>query len=265
MNEQIIEIPSEKKITKIVCSPKLKYIAAWSDEDMSACIFSIEDQMNLKYEGCYSLKEQIKHGLSKEIEYLDFLNAEKYDLKLSDQRHITKNIQIRLKESYLINYSVVFSIDNSKLEVQQKSKTYFPYLPPSEFGCDTKNCKKHDFNELMIEDYNNSRFKLSLYGEYLMEHLLEKENFESIENLLKNIIDFTIKNSDENFISNLPLMKIVTYNFESLSQYPEIINWFLSRIAFFVSDNTLSKIIDTNSTSNHLQKFGKYPNISNIF
>ncbi|CAG8735339.1 4525_t:CDS:1, partial [Cetraspora pellucida] len=42
---------------------------------MLACIYSIEDQINLKYEDCYLLKEQIQHGLSKEIEYLDFLNA----------------------------------------------------------------------------------------------------------------------------------------------------------------------------------------------
>ncbi|KAF0559075.1 hypothetical protein F8M41_007042 [Gigaspora margarita] len=94
MSEQIIEIPSEqspphngKKITKIVCSPKLKYVATWSDEDISACIYSIEGQTNSEFKICYPLKEIVKHDLSGEIKN-DFLKAEKYELKLSDQKHI---------------------------------------------------------------------------------------------------------------------------------------------------------------------------------
>ncbi|KAF0559076.1 transient receptor potential cation channel subfamily a member 1-like [Gigaspora margarita] len=146
---------------------------------------------------------------------------------------------------------------SSSTSFQKEYKERLPYLPPPEFEFE----KPHDLYELMIEDYSNSRFKLSLYGRYLMEHLLENEKFESIETLLKNIINLTIKNSDRSFISNLSLMKIVTYNLRKLSYYPEIINWFLSRITFFVPDDTLSEIISTNSTSNHLQKFGEYPNI----
>ncbi|CAG8683184.1 18549_t:CDS:2, partial [Gigaspora margarita] len=458
MSEQIIEIPSEqspphngKKITKIVCSPKLKYVATWSDEDISACIYSIEGQTNLEFKICYPLKELVEHDLSGEIKN-DFLKAEKYELKLSDQKHIalmpydegyrhaalftlerhevkileprdnkkeiiesnfiinegdyyllvrreknsnsitgyifelcgklkkifrvsnynyskdhivlhnngyifiykrdthiimawntvtlefiayltteweidcihpyiftekrhkeTEEIsELEFNQSYIINYSMVFYIDENKLKAktfpeswrdkfnnmatnlvanevfeeiekedeyislqpemskirinyfwssstsfQKEYKERLPYLPPPEFEFE----KSHDLYELMIEDYSNSRFKLSLYGRYLMEHLLENEKFESIETLLKNIINLTIKNSDRSFISNLPLMKIITYNLRKLSYYPEIINWFLSRITFFVPDDTLSEIISTNSTSNHLQKFGEYPNI----
>ncbi|RIB24415.1 hypothetical protein C2G38_676171 [Gigaspora rosea] len=94
MSEQIIEIPSEQspphngnKITKIVCSPKLKYVATWSDEDISVCIYSIKGQTNLEFEICYPLKELVEHNLSGEIKD-DFLKAEKYELKLSDQKHI---------------------------------------------------------------------------------------------------------------------------------------------------------------------------------
>ncbi|CAG8806173.1 33826_t:CDS:2, partial [Racocetra persica] len=105
------------------------------------------------------------------------------------------------------------------------------YIPKFEF----------DLIELMIEDYVNSRFKLSLYGTELMEHLLKKNKFEFIDKILKNIIKLTIKNENKNFISNLLLMWIVTDNFYTLSQYPEIINWFLSRIAFFVPDDTLNE------------------------
>ncbi|CAG8505804.1 8448_t:CDS:2, partial [Dentiscutata erythropus] len=627
MSEQIIEIPSEqstphneKKITKIVCSPKLKYVATWSDEDMSACIYSIEDQMNPEFEKCYSLKEQVEHGLSEEMKN-DFLKAKKYELKLSDQKHIVlmpynkgyrhaalftlehtlkhyevkilepkdnkkeiiesnfivnegdyyllirgeknykkndstnsitgyifelcgklkkmfriskynyskdhivlhnngyifiykhdthiimawntitlesiayltteweinciRNIvineeatllaiwinnfiyiysikfqlmisihnvgyniikchfisfedrewllvickqkhfylldpyiftekrnketeeisELELNQLYLIKYSMVFYIDENKLKVQKfpkswmyklnnvnsnlvatevfeeiekddesipyqlddkwdiknhqnkvilsynnvdsvktdipysgvnnvdsvkidipytgikrikllknkdllmsmrdehedcpsgniyiwtianvkeipkirlsyfwssstsfqkEYKEYLPYLPPPEFEIELKIEKHetiHELNELIIEDYANSRFKLSLYGRRLMEHLLENEKFEFIEMLLKNIINLTIKNSDKSFISNLPLVKIVTYNFRALSHYSEIINWFLCKIAFFVPDDTLSEIISTNSTSNHLQKFGEYPNIFDI-
>lgn len=147
-------------------------------------------------------------------------------------------------------------------------KIIYHTYPPPEFEFELKGGKMqkmHDFKKLMIKDYINSRSKLSLYGKYLMKHLLEKNNFESIEKLLKNIINFTMKNNYGNFISNIPLMKIVTYNFRTLRQYPDIINWFLSRIVFFVPDDTLSEIINLNSTSYHLQKFGEYPNISDIY
>ncbi|CAG8657489.1 24460_t:CDS:2 [Cetraspora pellucida] len=558
MSEQIIEIPlhNGEKITKIVCSPKLKYVATWSDKDMSACIYSIKDQMNLEFEDYYPLKEKVEHGLSEEIKNV-FLTAEKYDLKLSDQKHIvlmpynegrkyaehrdhevkilkpcdnkkeiiegnfivkennkdnyfllvrgkndddTKNLtgcvfelcgkrkkifrisnynskdfivlhnngsifiykrdthiimarnivtldfisyltteweidcthreflfavceknfclldpyiftgefiseypyifidketeeiskhpvfidKKTLHHSYVINSGMIFYYEN-KLKIQDFPKAwrdklnnmcsnlvakevleeiekddestkdqlydkwmiskcdeknislsynnidkikiaipytgikrikllknrdllmnmvrnehedclsekiyiwtikmqkirlnyfwsnitlfkneyekYFPYLPSPEFEINAGICET-DLNKHMIEDYVDSRSKLSLYGRYLMEYLLEKENFETIEKLLKNIINFTMKNNDGNFISNLSLMKMVTYNFHTLSQYPDIINWFLSRIAFFVPDNTLSEIINIDSTSSHLQQFGEYPNISDIY
>ncbi|CAG8456495.1 6217_t:CDS:2 [Racocetra fulgida] len=368
----IIEIPNElttrhnEKITKIVCSPKLDYVATWSDEDKSACIYSIEDRMNLIFKGYYPLIKQIEHGLSKDGPFRKirsyFLKVKEYELNLLDSKHIAlmpynpdnpdnsddRDLrhaaeEIELKQPYIINYRIVFCIDENQLKVQnfheswrvklnnmnstlvaeevleeikkedefteyiesilhyddwsikkeqdkiniyiwtfeEKSKIirlnyfwkfsasyfqkeykeYSPYLPSPgfEFELKTKNCKKnYDFNELMIEDYVNSRFKLSLYGKDLMEHLLKKNKFESIEKLLKNIIKLTIKNDDKNFISNLPLMRIVTDNFHTLSQYPEIINWFLSRIAFFVPDDTLYEVVNPNSTSSHLQKFEMY-------
>ncbi|CAG8569956.1 25934_t:CDS:2, partial [Dentiscutata erythropus] len=121
MSEQIIEIPREnspphngKEITKIVCSPKLKYIATWSDKDMSACIYSIEDQMNLKYEDCYSLKEQIQHGLSKEIECSDFLNAKKFDLKLSDQKHIAL---MPYNEDEDLRHAALFALERHEMKI----------------------------------------------------------------------------------------------------------------------------------------------------
>ncbi|CAG8614626.1 8709_t:CDS:2, partial [Gigaspora margarita] len=601
MNEQIIEIPRHngKEITKIVYSPKLKYVATWSDEDMSACIYSIKDQMYLKFEDYYPLKEQVEHGLSGNIKK-EFLNAKKYEIKLSDQKHIalmpyneghryagnrklkilkhhdnkkeiiesnfivkdnkdnednyfllvrgekndgdiksvadyliklygekndrdiknltgymfessgklkktfrisnydfddnivlhnngtifiykrdthiilarnivtmtfitylptewdidcTRNIivnkeatllqnyfslldpyifngeyneerseypyifinkepekisehpsifkdegteetfNLKLNQPCIINYNMIFYIYENELKLRkfpeawknklnnmrsnfvaeevleeiekndestksithqyydkwnirengqnnillsynneinipytgikrisllknndllmnvirnehenspsknifiwtikenfkemqkirldyfwsnldsfkEECKVYLPYLPPPEFEFELKGEKMQkirDFNKLMIEDYINSRSKLSFHGEYLMEHLLKKNDFESIEKLLKNIINFTMKNNDGNFISNIPLMNIITYNFRTLSQYPDIINWFLSRIVFFVPDNTLSEIINLNSTSYHLQKFGEYPNISDIY
>ncbi|CAG8726150.1 1406_t:CDS:2, partial [Dentiscutata heterogama] len=79
-------------------------------------------------------------------------------------------------------------------------------------------------------------------------------NFDTIEKLLINIIKFTIQNKDKNFISNLSLMKIVSDNFENLTRYPELINWFLSRIAFFVPENVFSEIVSIDSSSSHLHK-----------
>ncbi|CAG8541699.1 25563_t:CDS:2 [Gigaspora rosea] len=183
-----------------------------------------------------------------------------------------KNIYIwtikeNFKEMQKIRLNYFWSNPKSFKEEEsfkEEYKGYLPYLFPPKFEFELKGENMQDFNKLMIEDYINSRSKLSLYGKYLMKHLLEKNNSESIEKLLKNIINFTMKNNDGNFISNIPLMKIITYNLRTLSQYPDTINWFLSRIVFFVPDNTLSEIINLNSTSYHLQKFGEYPNISDI-
>ncbi|CAG8651708.1 30618_t:CDS:2 [Gigaspora margarita] len=157
------------------------------------------------------------------------------------------------------------SYEKNKFESFQKNqKEYLPYLFPPEFKIKIEDCYFNELMEEMIKDYIDSRFKLSLYGTNLMQYLLENQKFDFIEMILENIIKFTIQNSDRNFISNLPLMKIVTYNFNALVQYPEIINLFLSRIAFFVPDDILSEIVNKNSNSMHLQTFGTYPNVSEI-
>lgn len=76
---------SGEEITKLVYSPKLEYVATWSDKDKSAWIYSIKDQMKLKFEGYYyPLK---KHDLSENIKD-EFLEAEIFEIKLSDQKHI---------------------------------------------------------------------------------------------------------------------------------------------------------------------------------
>ncbi|RIB20763.1 hypothetical protein C2G38_2178464 [Gigaspora rosea] len=153
--------------------------------------------------------------------------------------------------------------EESKLGLfQKKQEENLPYLLPPVFKTKIDDLEICNFNELMeemVKDYIDSRFKLGLYGISLMQYLLKNQNSEYIEMLLENIIKFTIQNSNRNYISNLPLMNLVTDNFKPLCQYPEIINLFLSRIAFFVPDDVLSEIVNKNSKSSHLQKFGTYP------
>ncbi|CAG8698621.1 4945_t:CDS:10 [Dentiscutata erythropus] len=134
----------------------------------------------------------------------------------------------------------------------------------SEITNKAKDLEVRKMIEEMIENYINSSHKLGLYGCWLIKHLLEYGKFDTIEKLLKNIIKFTIQNKDENFISNLPLMVIVVDNFKKLTRYSEFINWFLSRIAFYVPDNVLSEIIRVDSSSSHLHEFGEYPNFNKV-
>ncbi|CAG8846085.1 23223_t:CDS:1, partial [Racocetra persica] len=98
VDEVIIEIQNEltkqhnEKITKIVCSPKLDYVATWNDKDKSACIYSIKDRMNPIFEGYYPLIKQVEHYLSNDDHLGEirsyFLEATEYELNLLDPKHI---------------------------------------------------------------------------------------------------------------------------------------------------------------------------------
>ncbi|RIB09221.1 hypothetical protein C2G38_288324 [Gigaspora rosea] len=231
------------------------------------------------------IKEESQENKSKDKWHIKKINSNKFLLYYYDDEPDIK-IKIKLLESkdllmiitnaifiwtikmHKIRLHYFWSNKESNLELFQKEhERYKPYLLPQEFKTKIEDLENCDFNELMEEmigDYIDSRFKLGLYGTDLMKYLLENQKFDHIEMILENIIKFTIQNSNRNYISNLPLMKIVINNFKALRQYPEIINLFLSRIAFFVPDDVFSEIVNMNSTSRHLQKFGTYPDVSEI-
>ncbi|CAG8440033.1 6112_t:CDS:2 [Acaulospora colombiana] len=148
------------------------------------------------------------------------------------------------------------------------------YLPSPDFDFIIQNQdtyavgseKKSPFFKELIADYSTDRFKLDLYGNRLLEMLVDNNENDLIEELIESIKEMTIDNHTKHFVSNIRLLNIIACNFVKLSnQYPNISNRILSLVAFFApGDQTSPGVVNHYSTSRHHQHLDAFPEISSI-
>ncbi|CAG8680230.1 27239_t:CDS:2, partial [Racocetra persica] len=168
---------------------------------------------------------------------------------------------LELKQPYIINYRMAFYINKNQLKIQNFFESWRKKLNNINSILVGKEVleeieKNNEFTESIESNYDKWNI-----NKWNIENNPDKIllSYNSIDNIKIDILYAKIKAIK--LLKNKDLlMKIVTDNFRTLSQYPEIINWFLSRIAFFVPDDTLYEIVNPNSTS----RLTNYPKESTL-
>ncbi|CAG8517335.1 99_t:CDS:2, partial [Scutellospora calospora] len=113
--------------------------------------------------------------------------------------------------------------------------------------------RRYPFKEL-LDDYSEDDITMALYGQELLKCYLKDKNYLMAEKLCNKILK---KTDDDDFLSNIKLLNIITFSFIELTQFPQLLKKFLSHTSFILCTNK-ETAIEKLPFKSHLQSHIKY-------
>ncbi|CAG8489168.1 25894_t:CDS:2 [Gigaspora margarita] len=106
--------------------------------------------------------------------------------------------------------------------------------------------ERYPFKEL-LDDYIENKITLILYGKQLLRSILKNKNYLMAEKLYKKCMIINLKEENDNFLTNIKLLEIISFSLIDLSQnFPDILKEFLSHTSFTIPRNQPSFLIKKN-------------------
>ncbi|CAG8544308.1 11910_t:CDS:2, partial [Gigaspora rosea] len=143
-------------------------------------------------------------------------------------------------------------------EIQECKKNS---LPPPDFDVITQYCDEFYMDERLplrelLDDYLEDKVIMSLYGQELISSFLKNKDYQMMERLYNQSIDFLV---------NIKLLEIITYSFMSLTmKFPGLLKEYLSRISLILSSTNKEIAVKSFSSKSHLKSLKVYSRPFNI-